>query len=431
MAGVPTSELLSLSKFPGGIDNLSHENSVNSKRLRAAVNVDIDDAGRLSRRDGYVLDQSIPGLHSLFSEPRFPYMVFADATKLYASDANGTRTEIANIVRNATFSYVFDGVELRYSNGTDCGIITAFGKYKPWSAPMPSGQPTVEVNALAGGLNAGDYQVAITFTDAYGRESGSHAATFVTVSANGGLLLRDWPEQPAEVTNVRVYVTEANGDMLYLADTFAAPIATPVLIGKRILGRALETMFLTPMPAGRFLCVQNGVLFCEVNGVLCWSETLNYGLTKRHENWARYNEINMIAAAGQNGLFIAAEKRTFFQRGETPAVWTRNIVSASSAVPYSMAYVQASDLDLEIEGLVPVWLDQKGELITGMPDGTIARLHKDYFLGPQNAEQGASIMRHAKGIRQFVVASKGGTTVAAGAKDAVSIEVCRNGVVVA
>lgn len=430
MAGVPSSELKTFAGFPGGIDNLSHENSVSSSRLRIALNVDIDNKGKLSRRDGFGLIEAMPGLHSLFSDERFPYMLFADATKLYAADTSLTITEIATLQRNATLSYVFDGRELRYSNGSDCGIVTLDGQYKPWSVSMPAGQPTLGVNALAGGLSAGDYQVAITFKDAYGRESGSHAAAFTEVPENGGLLLSDWPEQPADVVDVCIYMTSANGDLLYLAETLAAPVSGTLLLGRRTLGRALDTMFLTPMPAGRFLCLWNGLLFCEVNGVLIWSEALNYGLTKRHENWVRYREINMIAAGGQNGLFIAAEKRTFFQQGASPASWARSIVSSCSAVPHSMSYMRASDLELEVEGLVPVWLDNKGELVAGMPDGTLARLHKDYYIGPENAEQGASLIRQVDGIRQLMVVSKGGTVAAARASDSVDIEVCRNGVII-
>lgn len=430
MAGVPGSELKKYEGFPAGINNILPEHSVGRNALRAAVNVDIDDTGRLSRRAGTTLISTLPGLHSLFADRRFPYMLAADADTLYSFDETLTPTVVTALTRNADMSYAVNEFGLFYSNGTDTGHIDLAGQRTAWSAPMPAGQPLVGVNALAGGLNAGEYQVAITFFDAQGRESGAHNATVVDVPEGGGIVLQDWPEMSADVAHIGIYMSPANGDMMYQAEILAAPMSTPYLLGRRILGRALDTLFLTPMPPCTLLCMFNGRMLGNYNGTVVWSESINPGLTKRHENWIQFPSVTLIAAAGQDGIFIASENRTYFMEGADPAVWKRRIVHASGAVRNTLTYVNASDLNLEAAGMVAVWMDTRGELIAGLTDGSVLRLHKDTYAGAINAEKGSIALREYDGIRQLIATHTGGFGSKVRAGDSVSVEVCRNGVIV-
>ena len=430
MAGARESDLVRLAGFPKGIDNLSREESTPRGALRAAVNVDLDSTGKLSRREGFALLQSLPGLHSLFADDRFPFLVGADANTLYLFDDTLQRTAAVTLQRDAPLHYALNLFGLFYSNGTDCGMIDLAGQRRPWSAPQPAGQPTLTVNPIAGGLTAGAYQLAITFLDADGMESGANNASWIDVPEGGGIVLTDWPEMPADAAAVNIYLSPANGDLMYLVDTLRPALPPSYLLGRRTSGKALSTLFLTPMPPATMLCVSNGRLFGNHQGTLIWSESLNYGLTKRSENWVQFPAISLIADASGNGLFVASENRTYFMEGTSPAQWRRRVVHTSGAVPGTRIYLSASSVGLDAPGVVPVWLSTGGDLIAGLPDGSIARLHKDTYIAPENAEHGGVALREHNGINQLLVTHKGGQISRLQAQDSVSVEVCRNGVVV-
>jgi hypothetical protein len=99
-------------------------------------------------------------------------------------------------------------------------------------------------------------------------------------------------------------------------------------------------------------------------------------------------------------------------------------------VPYTLVYVAASDLELDVEGVVPVWMDTRGELIAGIPGGRVQRLHKATYAAPRDLETGASIMLERDGIRQLLTVVQGGKANQFVAGDSVDAEICRNGVVV-
>jgi hypothetical protein len=91
----------------------------------------------------------------------------------------------------------------------------------------------------------------------------------------------------------------------------------------------------------------------------------------------------------------------------------------------------ASDLDLEgVPGVVPVWQDTAGELIAGLADGSVLRLHKDAYAAPVNAAHGFTACVARDGMSQLVASAVGGAPNGIWATDVVEAVICRNGVVV-
>ena len=321
MAGVSDKELLKLRGFPRGIDNISPETSVRPDALRAARNVDIDDAGKMRRRSGSTKVSNTPGMHSLYSHERAEFMLAVVPAGLTMIDDTLLPLTLAPVARFADhMSFETAEHHIFASNGHESFRVSLDGAVSAFSPPQPGGQPTVNVNTVAGGLYAGEYQVAVTFLDAFNRESGSTLSTIIDVPEGGGITLTAIPQDAAAV-RVNIYMSAANGDVLYLADTIPVGSGT-YLLGRRTLGRALDKQFLVPLPPCQHLMLQNGIMHGAVKNIHVWSEALNYGLYNPAINCATYNaDITLIArmgSAGQAGTFVSAGQRTYYMSGASP-----------------------------------------------------------------------------------------------------------------
>ena len=432
--GVNDSELVKLNGFPKGINNVAAETSVPGGALRAAVNVVLDDAGKISRRPGYTKVIDVDGIHSLYSHERIYYMLAVTDAGFVSIDETLGVTPLAAVSR-VTAPMYYDTAEFHVlcGNGLENFRVTLDGTAHPLSPPQPAGQPTVAVNALAGGLGAGEYQIAVTFFDELNRESGSTLSAVATVPEGGGIVLSNFPID-ARATSIGVYMSQPNGDILYLVDVVDTPAPVSRLLGRLTYGRQLETQFLVPMPGLTHLALSNGRLHGASGNLHVWSEALNYGLTNPATNYAIYNDkITLIARFGEAanaGIYLAAGKRTYYMDGPDPAAWQRVIAHPFGAIPGSLTYVEASELGLDVLGIVPVWMDTRGELIAGMPGGRVVRLHKDNYVGPEDAESAALIHADQNGTPHLVASVYGGRDNSLRASDYADAEICRNGVVV-
>lgn len=432
--GVNDSELVKLNGFPKGINNVAAETSVPGGALRAAINVVLDDAGKLSRRQGYSKVIYADGIHSLYSHERIYYMLAVTEAGFVSIDETLGVTPIADVSRITAPMY-YDTAEFHVlcGNGLENFRVTLDGTAHPLSPPQPAGQPTVAVNTVAGGLNAGEYQIAVTFFDALNRESGSTLSAIATVPEGGGIVLSNFPTD-ARATSIGIYMSQPNGDILYLVDVVDTPAPVSRLLGRLTYGRQLDTQFLVPMPPLTHLALSNGRLHGASDNLHVWSEALNYGLTNPATNYAIYNDkITLIARFGEAanaGVYLSAGKRTYYMDGPDPAAWQRVIAHPFGAIPGSLTYVESAELGLDVLGVVPVWMDTRGELIAGMPGGRIVRLHKDNYVGPENADSAASIYTSINGTGQLLAVARGGVVNSAQVGDSVDAEICRNGVIV-
>ena len=175
--------------FPAGLNNVAAETDVPSTALRDAVNVDLTEAGKIRRRRGYV--QRIDGsAHSLFPTASGYLLAVVDGD-LVAYDPDWGDKSIRSGVGDRPISFAEIAGSIYWSNGDIIRRVTgALADAPLW--PECPGQPTVAAYA-SGGLSAGDYQVAITYTDADGRESGSSMAVEVTLTAGQGIQLTNIP----------------------------------------------------------------------------------------------------------------------------------------------------------------------------------------------------------------------------------------------
>jgi hypothetical protein len=442
MAGVKDNALIKLLGFPQGLDNLSAETELPIGKpgpggavqgaLRVADNVDIDEAGKVARRRGYTLRDAQSDMHSGWSHPQYPYMLAVIGSNLVKYDRTLARTTVVALTARpgTRMSYDYDAGYVYYCNGFDSGRIDLDGNRSAWALNAPIGQPLLQAHS-AGGLAAGHYQVAITYRDDTGRESGSTLAATIELTAGQGIRLLNIPQPAdADATWIRVYVTETNGEVLRYCQDIPAGLST-LIVGVHQAGAPLATQFHEPLPAGQIVRLYRGRMYVFRHNVLYWSEAMHYGQGVLHANYLHFNDdgalLEGVHVGNDAGLYIGAGKRTYFLSGSEPKQWQRAIAHPHGAVVGSATQVNPSILGMEGSGTLPYWLDSAGQFVVGQPGGRVQRV-SDRYAAPSDVETAATLVRETGGLRQVVSTLRGGTTNPFAVADRAEAEVWRNGV---
>lgn len=422
----------SLQQFEGwnGINNVLSEVGLPTEFLRQANNVDIDDQGKPQRRAGYT--QVIAGgARSLWAGRLFPYALYASANMLYAFDDPTNPQAVTTVDSVSDLSYCEVNDVVYWTDGTSLGMIDMDLAPHPPAAANPPSQPTL-VATGTGGLFAGSYQVAVTHVDALGRESGTSIARVVQVAEGGGIQATFAPAVAGTVTR-RIYMTSANGDVLYLYRTVPAAVSA-LLLGVGNLTTELRTQFLEPMPGGHLVRYYNGRLYVAQHNRVLFSRSLRYGQYDPSEGYLTFRgHIRLLHGVGEGqsgGLFVGDDRRVYFLGGPDPENFTQRTAYPFAAVEGTALTVPGSYLGLSETREVVYWLSSNGVFCVGMPDGSVMPMTERYALAPQ-AQSGASFIRDIAGIRQIVTNISGiGNTQVAAASDSAVARVERNGVVV-
>lgn len=441
--GVPDSQLLTLPGWPGGIDNVHAEFDVPAAasrdgttiaRLREAVNVDVDDNGKVSRRPGYALAIASDNAHSLWSDPEY-HSAFAvlDGALTAIDEYLGQTVLRTGMSHIHPVSYcVVNGVVF-WSNRQVSGRVTEDLEAKPFALPSPAGQPNVAANT-EGGLSAGDYQVAITYKAMSGEESGTSLAVLVTIEEGQGVRITNVPQPPSGsgIVAIRVYMSTCNGDVLYHQRDLAVGMTSATLAVAHT-GKALETQWLQPMPPGQIVRYFNGRVYVAQGRVLWWSEALRYGYYNPSYNYVTFPaDITLVAPVGDadaGGIYVAAGTRTYFMQGADPKAMRRVIAYPHNAVPGTHVEVPASLFGGNDGARRPFWLAANGVFCIGTPSGQVEPQTETYYVAP-HAERGAAILRERNGKRQIIVGLGGQQTNVFRATDSVVATVYRNGVAI-
>ncbi|WP_284336599.1 hypothetical protein [Comamonas sp. NoAH] len=197
--------------------------------LSQADNVDVTDANRLRRRSGW--QKKLDGKHvrSLFALDDSTDLV-ADYDKLYRLTLQGDTllrdAVLSGLSTHAAVSYAQGAGEVFLSDGA--GLWSYKGEcVVAVRIPIPSRLPKLSCQA-DGSLAQGLYQVAITHIRSDGQESGTGGTVQAADPVNGVLVIDHLPSSvSAGVTHIGVYVSSANGNMLFLQDVM--PVGTSSL----------------------------------------------------------------------------------------------------------------------------------------------------------------------------------------------------------
>lgn len=445
--GLKDDQLIRLGPWPAGINNLAQENTVPEDALRLAHNVDIDNAGQVGTRPGFVAT-AMTGTrcHSGWHAGRFPFaLMVIDGTLTGVPPDLDTFPIYYNLNPLFEVAYVLVNDTVYWSNSQRRGAVNASGTPLPWGLPTPVGAPQL-VSSASGGLFDGQYQVTCTFLNALGEESACQKGEVIQVSGGGGILVSSIP-QPNEsgVTTIRLYRTQPNDSIFHAA--IDLPVGTSsVVLGNTPLGRKLDrlststagvTTLWDRVPfAYRLAALNDRIAFAyqPVPGMhsVGWTQPLAYGLWVPTRNTIGFGaSIDLLVGVGDGtegaGLYVGSGDKTYFLAGGNPNDFAQKIVYPHGVIPGTQLVAPGSIFGLETTVPVAYWISRNGFACLGLPGGTVQVLREHEAQAPL-ALKGASLLREINGQRHAVTALSQAVGGGMRVEDRASIKVYRNGV---
>jgi hypothetical protein len=175
--------------------------------LVRADNIDFDDPSNLVARSGYTT--RIAGNFTDGYCTRDQQRAYvADGNAIYRLNPDLTTTWLAALSSSAPIHWTEVNLATYAVNGTDFIVLEPNGA-RAWGLPVPA-KPLV--TATDGPLPAGRYQVALTYSDGYGRESGALDAVSCILSSPGGLFISGIQNITGLTTNCYISSTNSGRD---------------------------------------------------------------------------------------------------------------------------------------------------------------------------------------------------------------------------
>lgn len=375
------------SNWSRGANNIASKDRLPEAFVRHAVNLDPLPGGRLALRAGYeqvYVGGAVRGVLALGNN-----LLIADGTELVEVNSDTGASRVLRTIAGAgSFSGAVLNEVLYLSTANECLEYDGLN-VRVWGVADVLNQPAIAATT-PGGLIAGYYQVAMTFTDADGREGGTDRPSVIAVT-EGGAITVTVASIPAGHT-ANIYVGSVNGETLYLQGTLPAPGAFNVGIVDDSTARCSTILTRAPSP-GQIVVAHNSVLVVATNNVATFTLPMRPHLVNRVRGFVQYGaDIGAMVSAA--ALFISADKCYALTNVETDGI-TQSVVLEFPA--YSGTAVQLPDGR-------GAWMTRYGQAIT---DGNSAKLVNRETFAPVNAAAGASGVLDHNGNQLVVTTLRG------------------------
>lgn len=383
-----------------GIDKLSNETSLQNNTWRTAMNVDIDRSGQAAVRDGFTRVLTGADYHSTWYAVQRSWLLAGKGSTLVRVDPlTATETTLINVGSASPFSYTEYNGNLYVVCSTGLYYVpSSSSSVRRCGAPQPAA-PSATPSAN-GGLAPGKYAVSISLTDDLWEESPTSSEVFVDLPTGGGIQLSSLPIVAGY--RVNIYVTPANGDILYHYASPPASFATH-LVSANPSGAQSTTQFLTPFHGGRFVRWHNGRLYVVNGDTLSYSDAFRPHLTNLTTNFIQFSEEISFIEPTMGGIYVGDARGVWFLDGGDPVKFVAKRVSACRAIPGSSLVVPNEHFDQKVINTavpVAVWLSTSGYAV-GTAEGAIFEVNADIIRVPL-ATRGSSAFAIRNGRKQVL-----------------------------
>ncbi len=361
------------------------------------VNIDLSETGQISRRKGMRRVVSGTDVHSFGVAADRAFYV--DGNTLYELTADLTTIALrSSLATGRRMNYLDIGGRVIASNGIDGLVTDGSHVFALGLAPPPPLVPTV----VSGTLPAGDYGVTMTFLRTDGAESGAPGSSYVAVPKDGGLEFSALPvSADPSVTSKRLYITEPNGEVPFLAMTLPNSLSFATYTDPTSLSFLCSTQFKSALPAGDVLALYNGRTYSAVGNVLWYSDPYNYELCDMRTNYLQFDSKVMIVAPVRDGIFVGTETETVFLAGDDPSVFQSVVVSPAGSARGTLSYADPRFVTAAgMKGKTPMWVTTHG-IAAGGDSGVFVELTSDRYVLPE-VSSGASMYQYKSGNAQFL-----------------------------
>lgn len=353
--------------------------------VSSAVNGDFTAAGTFRRRKGFAPVVVGTSTHSLVGFDDIGFVVEENHLCSLHKEEDGTivRNAIYTVTQNLQFSYTRAPLAIYASNGREFLRIDR-------DSVLPVGLPSPDeprVSAIGGGLPPGVYQVAVSYRDASGRDSGVSLTARIELPIGGGISIDYAAERPAADTIL--YMTAPNGDQLF--ETNLPGYSGQVITALPAEGARPVAMMTAPLPAGQIVRYHRGKLYSAAGALLFFSEPYGLELCDLAENCIPFPEPITLVEPCVNGLYISADKTYWLSTDD---------MKLTPVLPYK-AVGGTGNVRRDSEEVW--WMSTRG-LVRGDQTGTVENMQEER-VAVSPAMYGASLMREEDGEKQFVATS--------------------------
>lgn len=372
--------------WSAGASNIAPRDRLPENSLRSGVNVDPLPGGRLALRAGFRRAYTGANVRAVLALGQ--KLLIADGTDLVEFNAS---TNSSRVLRQITGAGQFTGDvlndKLYFSTANEC-LEYDGDVVRPWGVPDVLLQPAIEPGD-GGTLQPGVYQVAMTYTDQWGREGGTDCAARIKIVA-GDAIYVEVPELPVGC-KANIYVSSVNGSTLYLQRVLA--VAGWVGIGSIDDDRAIcETMLARAPQPGHIVRAHNSMLVSAIGKHLQPTKPMRPHLVDRARSFYQYPERIGMVRSGGGVLFVSADK-TYALSGIETSEPSQQTIFQFPAIPGT---------DVELPGGNAAWMTPYGQAVTG--DG-VQLLNRDtYAIGAQDGGVAGFLKHNGNNIIVTVMA---------------------------
>ena len=373
--------------------------------LRNAVNINIDNQGKLSRRDGYARVAQAVGAHSGYSCEGGHF--FADAGRLKMLNADDSVSDVCSVAGSFVAYEYFDGI-LYFSDGVTTRKRLADGTVMEWGFDAPS-KPILFT--YPGALPAGRYLAALTYVTDDGIEHGASELAYVDCSIASSIAFSALPQR--NDATIRLYLSTANSKTLYrVGETTAGSLTVYVEPGS---GAALDKQFISRPPAGSIIRVHNGRMYIADGKIRWHSESFAFSHFMLGTGFVQYEHDIVVMEPVDVGMWLATTGKTYLIGGEVEEAPTQREVAGYGAVPGTSLIDPATKHAM--------WYSTRGA-VTGTKDGQLVNL-QEANVAADTGDRGAAVLREQDGIKQFIASVQGASVSPLAASSFIEMEVIR------
>lgn len=374
-----------------GANNVVQADRLPDGYARAVVNADPCPGGPLNLRTGYervYQGTNVRGVLALGDN-----LLIADGASLVEFNGVTGATRALRAIAGAG-PFVGDYVDnvLYFCTATECLQYDGH-TVRNWGVPDVSNQPSISVGA--GGLQAGGYQVAMTYTDAYGVEGGTDAPAVVNVPANGAVVV-NVQNIPAGC-KANVYIGSVNGSTLYLQATMDSPAAMTFGLLRDDTQRCTTILCQAPIP-GTQVTAHRGVLAVANDNVLQLTLPFQRHLISRHTGFVQFGgAIGMVVHSEDvkpGHLFVSADRCYVLTDAETDRIGQQPVLQ----------YPAVAGTGVRLPDGRGAWMTQYGQAITRGAE--VSLVNRESF-APILAASGAAGVVDFNGNQMVVTTMRG------------------------
>lgn len=360
--------------------------------VRNAVNADIDNAGKWRRRKGCVKRYNSVAMKDGFSCSLGTFDVELGILKRIDTDT-WTSTYLIGGITGYTFAFHEFNGSVFFSDGTKTAKITG-NTVTGWGMNNP---PAPVVYTGTGIFGAGLYMCALTYVDALGNESGASDISRITASDNSSFVFINLPSpQDRQVVATRIYLSTANGNVLYQCAEVANGVSTATILLDYDGGKELQTGFLTKPPAGQIIREFNGRMLIAFGPYLYVTEPYSNDLVSQlSKDKLYFGEDITVLEPVDDGVWVVAGK-TYFQSGT-------EIIGSQQLTKLDYGAALGTGQQIPNSKLV-AWFSTRGLIVAGN-NGEIKNVQEDN-VAPDVATRGTMMIRELNGIIQAVTSLK-------------------------